>query len=97
MNDPISNSPAPEGCPAPTSSPALDACEQLVEHCKQAHRLLAVAEVAITQAADLAAFTETTDSQHHRASQLLCPLERASRQIREFLSPENENSAGTER
>lgn len=89
MNDPINNSPAPEGCPAPTGSPAGDACESLVEHCKQAHRLLGVAEVAINQAADLAANTETTDSQHLRASQLLCPLERLSRQIREFLSPEN--------
>lgn len=77
-----------EGC-APAAGAALNACDQLIEHCRQAHDLLRLADVAINQAADLAAATETTDSQHSLAGRLLAPLERASQQIRAFLSAQN--------
>lgn len=88
------NDTAIEGC-APAAGSALDACDQLIEHCRQAHDLLRLADVAINQAADLAAATETTDSQHCLAGRLLAPLERASKQIRGFLSAQNDYAQRT--
>jgi hypothetical protein len=56
---------------------------------KDVHEALREADAALNQAADLAALTETTDSQHSLASRLMMPLEKASSNIRRFLDDLN--------
>lgn len=59
------------------------------------HEALREAATALNQAADLAALTETTDSQHSLASRLVVRLEKASSNITRFLDEPNDADQAT--